>query len=99
LSKAKNTKIWATLVRRHKIVKEILFPCTLEDALDGGLREVCKAFDVSFPIVLQKHKRELLEFARTGFTESDFLEPFPYSALSLELFSEEPKDPPRIHIV
>ena len=60
MTKDKNTQLWATLHRRHKIVRETLFPCQPDQVLISGLQTACKAFDVSCPIVLRKHEKELV---------------------------------------
>ena len=83
------TKLWATLYRRQKIVMETLFPCTMDSVLTTGLQTACKEFDIAVPLVLQKHERELLQFSRTCFSPRDFMEAFPYTSFCVELFSEE----------
>ena len=86
------SKLWATLLIKHKIVRELYFPCPAAQVLEDGLRKVCKAFDISFPVVLQKHENELLRFSFTRFQSDDFLEPFPYTALSLTFIAEPDGD-------
>lgn len=88
----KTPRMWATLHRRNKIAHETMIPCLPEQALGSGLQTVCKAFDVSCPIVLKKHERELVQFSRTSFSPHDFLDAFPYTALSLELFLPDSPD-------
>jgi len=89
MQKRGNHKLWATLMRKQKIISEVLFPCTPEEVLHTGLIEACKAFDIACPVVLKKHESELLQFSRTSFSPRDFIDAFPYSYLCLELFSED----------
>jgi hypothetical protein len=83
------TKLWATLILRTKIVMESLFPCAEDAVFTDGLQAACKSFDIAVPVVLGKHVRELREFSRTCFQPSDFLEPFGYTSFCIELFREE----------
>ncbi len=83
------TKLWATLYRRQKIVMETLFPCTKDLVLSAGLQTACKEFDIAVPLVLQKHERELAQFSRTCFSPRDFMEAFPYTSFCVELYSLE----------
>ncbi len=85
------TKVWATLYRRQKIVMETLFPCEMASALTTGLQAACKEFDIAVPIVLQKHERELMQFSRACFSQRDFMEPFSYTMFCIEVFSEDKK--------
>lgn len=95
MSKQQQTRLWASLHRRQKIVREFLLPCTQTDALSNGLVASCKAFDISVPIVLAKHHRELGQFSRTDFTQKDFMDAFPYTRLSIEIFGEDEAGPAR----
>lgn len=86
MQQSEPAKLWAVLRnQKRKIEKELLFPCTPAAVLHEGLEAVCRQFDVAMPVVLQKHERELTAFSRTTFFARDFMEPFSFHALELEL--------------
>lgn len=88
----KTPQVWATLHRKNRVVRETLFPCPPEQVLQSGLQLACKEFDVSCPVVLNKHERELCQFSRTSFSPNDFLDAFPYTTLALEIFLPDNPD-------
>ena len=86
MQQSEPVRLWAVLRnQRRKIERELLFPCTPSKVLHEGLETVCRQFDVAVPVVLQKHERELATFSRTTFFARDFMEPFSFHALELEL--------------
>ena len=53
------------------------------------LHELCQALDLSRPVVLEKHIRELDQFSHTIFRQSDFMEPIPFDRFEIEIFPEK----------
>lgn len=81
----KQIKVWIYLTKTGKVIKEIIIECNYQDILDDCLNRACKAFDLSRPVVLAKHHKELEQFMRTSFQPGDFIEHFAYKSLTLEI--------------
>lgn len=48
--------------------------------------KLCHDMNLSRPVILKKHVRELNEFGHTAFLPADFLEPVDFDKLEIELF-------------
>lgn len=85
MQKNKLIKVWIYLTKSGKVIKDTIIECAFNDILDNCLDSACKAFDLSRPVVLAKHHKELDKFMRTYFQPGDFLEHFAYKSLTLEI--------------
>ena len=47
---------------------------------------LCHDMNLSRPVILKKHVRELNEFGHTAFLPADFMEPVDFDKLEIELF-------------
>ena len=71
-------RIWAKTIQNHKIQSEVVreFALARPSDLKGWmplLHELCQVLDLSRPVVLEKHIRELERFSHTAFRPSDFI--------------------------
>ncbi len=57
----------------------------------GSLMQVCEHFDLTKPIMLQKHLSEIERFNRTIFYADDFIEKVPFDSLEIEIIAEKKK--------
>ena len=62
-----NIRLWAKLKKKDKIVRDTLFDCSPEAALSEGLIDACHHFDISVPVVLGKHIRDMEQFHMVSF--------------------------------
>ena len=90
-------RIWAKTIQHQKIRSEVVreFALARPSDLSGWmpvLHELCQALDLSRPIVLEKHIRELDQFAHTFFRQSDFMEPIGFDRFEIEIFPEKSKN-------
>ncbi len=89
-------KIWAKVLKHHKIVQEAVreFPARPFDAEGWGrlITELVKPLDLASPVLLNKHVEELQRFNRTWFTQADFIESISFDRFELEIFPERKKD-------
>ena len=53
------------------------------------LHELCQALDLSRPVLLNKHIRELQNFSHTVFRRSDFMEPIAFDTFEIEILREK----------
>lgn len=48
--------------------------------------ELCRKLNLSRPVILKKHVRELEQFSHTVFFPADFMEPVDFERFEVELF-------------
>ena len=89
-------KIWAKCVKDNKIYRDVVQEFALARPSDiagweAVLLELCKALDLSRPIVLSKHLKELTLFGETQFIEDDFMESLSFDKFRIEILPEEKK--------
>ncbi len=89
-------KIWAKILKQHKIIKEAVreFPARPSDAQGWlfVLTELAKPLDLACPVLLKKHEQELARFNRTTFSQMDFIESVSFDRFEVEIFPEKRKD-------
>ena len=77
------------LRKKHKLVHTSTVNCPEGlvplDTITECLEPVLVPWDIPRPIVLARHCRDLESFGRVIFRPSDFVEPFPYDQLEVEL--------------
>ena len=86
-------RIWAKTIQSQKITSEVVreFALARPSDISGWmpvLHELCQALDLSRPVVLEKHVRELERFSHTAFRPSDFMEPVGFDRFEMEIFPE-----------
>ena len=87
-------KIWAIIRTNGKITQDtvletkLLRPLSAED-ISVILKDVCYELDLSCPLVLNKHVRDMENFARTVFLPDDFMEPVKFDKFEIELLPEK----------
>ena len=90
-------KIWAKVLKNHKIVNEAVREFSLARPSDAEgwnrvLVDLCKPLDLACPVLLNKHVQELAQFSRTVFSQSDFMENVSFDRFEIEIFPEKKKD-------
>ena len=77
------------LRKKQKLVKDknVTYDSSLEgeDLITACLEQVLEGWDLSRPIILQRHCRDLENFGRVIFKKDDFVESFPFDQLEVEL--------------
>lgn len=81
-------KLWARVMLDEKIVKQhtILVDRLFMQNLQQHLTDLCYELDVSTPLLLQKHITSLEKFNHIKFIPKDFVEPFEFDKMILEVF-------------
>ncbi len=80
-------RVFATLHKNNKIIKSTMGESELADipsALLACLEPIYKELDISEPIWVTKHARDLSRFGRTKFLPSDFVEPVNFDFFEIE---------------
>ena len=81
-------RLWAKIIRKHRIERQATQTCGLDDAQDA-LTEICREFDIPRPLWLDKHTREFREFRRTVFLPEHFMEEIPFQKLEIEFLEDD----------
>ncbi len=81
-------RYWAKLKTEDVILEQ-----TTAEAADftAALITVCNAFDLSKPIVCEKHNAEVRNFSRTVFYPDDFLDAVHFDTLEIEIITKKKK--------
>ena len=81
-------KYWVKLKQ-----EDIILQHTTVEAPDfaGALGAACSAFDLSKPIVCEKHKSEMERFSRTVFYPDDFVDSVSFDTMEIEIITRKKK--------
>lgn len=87
-------KIWGVIRKDNKIQRDVVleFSIPRPESAEGWMEligEFAKEFDLSRPVVLSKHHRDLLRFGHTAFRAADFMEPIDFDRFEIEIFPEK----------
>lgn len=87
-------RIWAKTIQYQKIQSEVVreFALARPSDLEGWmpvLHDLCQSLDLSRPVLLEKHVRELDMFSHTVFRASEFMEPICFDRFEIEIFPEK----------
>lgn len=75
--------LWVRTIRRHRIDRQVVEPCTRSDPQDA-LEAACRKLDIAKPLWLEKNQREWDDFGQTRFLPDAFLESVDFERLEIE---------------
>lgn len=89
-------KIWAKCYLDNRIVKECVreYEYTRQSGPEEWntmIGDLSKPMDISRPVILTKHLRELKNFSHTVFSKQDFMDDIEYDRFEIEIFPEKKK--------
>ena len=61
------------------------------DSFESCLLNICEHFDLTKPIIVNKHYSEIDRFYRTIFYPDDFIEPVNFDTLEIEILIQKKK--------
>ena len=84
-------KVWGKKRRDNRTVSSHTVTVNAKTAYDVDdwsepIAKLCHDMDISRPVMLSKHIRELEQFSHTVFFPADFLEPVDFDRFEIELF-------------
>ncbi|MBR6108889.1 MAG: hypothetical protein IKQ36_04055 [Clostridia bacterium] len=84
-------KIWGKIRRDNRTVKNetvVIHVKSAYEVEDWGepFAALCHKLNLSRPVILSKHVRDLEKFSHTVFFPSDFMEPVDFDRFEIELF-------------
>lgn len=87
-------KAWGVLRTDGRIVKDVLLETAhqkKDEIGDPGLlvNELCRALDLSRPVLLNKHLSDFERFSRAVFKPEDFMESVDFDRFEVELFFQK----------
>ncbi|MEL7610104.1 MAG: hypothetical protein AAGU74_11450 [Bacillota bacterium] len=89
-------KLWVILRTDQRIQKDAVLECegdrfSSKEQWEKNLLSASKLFDLSRPVMLSKHLKELEQFGRTVFKPADFMESVDFDRFEIEIVPEKPK--------
>jgi len=90
-------KYWGILRTDGRIVNDVLLESDYQKKNEIEdyavlVSELCRALDLSRPVLLKKHLNDLDRFSRVVFKSEDFMEPVDFDRFEVELFFKDTKD-------
>ena len=90
-------KLWGTIRKDNRMIRDTTaeFPGRLPtqvDSWDDVIGVLCRELDLSRPVLLKKHVRDILEFSRAVFKPGDFMEDVDFDRFEVEIFIEKKQD-------
>lgn len=84
-------KFWMRLYKDGKIKND--FVCDAKgtdpkEMLEEGLKEACYALDLSNPIIMKKHVKDMHEYSLTRFLPADFPESVDFDKADVTVFDD-----------
>jgi len=87
-------KFWGIIRTDHRVITDVIIPGLqkreyMDDAqAELAINELCRLLDLSRPVILRKHFKEIKNFGRTVFKQPDFMEPIAFDAFEMEIIPE-----------
>ncbi|MBQ8150073.1 MAG: hypothetical protein IJ041_06110 [Clostridia bacterium] len=93
-------RLWIRLVKKNKIVKSLMVPCTREDP-QAALAEALPALDLSQPMWLSRNEADWAEYAMTRFKPEHFVDSVPFDSMEISYIyaEDEGKTARRRHVL
>ncbi|MGI5848977.1 MAG: hypothetical protein ACOX8Q_02730 [Christensenellales bacterium] len=82
-------KAWGKLKIEDRIFKDVIVQ---NQDFNGVILAICDHFDLSKPVICEKHIKEVASYRITVFYPDDFLEDVTFDALEIEIFANKKKN-------
>lgn len=89
-------RIWGKVLINHKVRRDVIGEYPASRALDKDgweeiIHDLCQQLDLSRPVLLEKHYRDLKQFSRVVFKPDDFMESVDFDQFEVEMIQEKKK--------
>lgn len=89
-------RIWVKCIHNNRILADAVHEFTPvrhpdSEVWHSVLADVCRTMDISRPVILSKHLREIEQFGRTAFLQGDFMEGIDFDKMTMEILKDEKK--------
>lgn len=85
-------KMWGKKIKNHKIKESVDVSngnnISQAERRDKCIGEICRLFDLSVPVWLEKHNREFEEYGHVTFYPGDFIDDIDFDKLEIELVDD-----------
>ncbi len=83
--------VWARVRKDNRTIAQHTVAIAEKEAAEvrdwaEPIGELCRELNLSRPVILKKHIRDLLNFSHTSFRPGDFMEKVDFDRLEIELF-------------
>lgn len=80
--------IWIRLMKKERIAKQATESLEFDDVAPA-LAVALEKMDLSAPVWLDKHQRDMEKFQMTSFKPDDFLEPVAFDRMDLSILDDD----------
>jgi len=87
-------KIWGNIIRKNKISASSFLSSDEEPNIEmllTAIQHLCADLDIEMPVILNKHKIDIMNFSLVRFIPSDFMEKVDFQRFEIEIFIEKDK--------
>lgn len=81
-------RVWGKIKVEDRIQEDVTIECA---DFESCLMKICEHFDLTKPIIVNKHLSEINRFYRTIFYPDDFIESVKFDTLEIEILVEKKK--------
>ena len=83
-------QLWVRVISRNKIIESKTAPCSYE-TWQEALDEICRALDMSRPVIMPRHERDWDSFGLTQFLPEHFMESVSFDRMELQYIDPDKK--------
>lgn len=89
-------RVWGKVLINHKIRQDVIgeYPSSWTadaDKWEEIVHDLCQQLDLSRPVLLEKHYRDLQQFSRVVFKPDDFMESVEFDRFEVEMIQDKKK--------
>lgn len=87
-------RVWGKVMKKNRLVKDTVveiedYSISRTQKVYQALENMCYEFDLAKPIWLEINKNDFIKYARTRFTQDNFIEVIDFDYLDFQVIEEE----------
>ena len=87
-------RVWGKIMKKNRLVKDTVveiedYSISRTQKVYQSLETMCYEFDLAKPIWLEINKNDFIRYARTRFTQDNFIEMIDFDYLDFQVIEEE----------
>ncbi len=87
-------RVWGKIMKKNRLIKDTVveiedYSISRTQKVYQALETMCYEFDLAKPIWLEINKNDFIKYARTRFTQDNFIEMIDFDYLDFQVIEEE----------
>ncbi|MBO5087545.1 MAG: hypothetical protein J6C01_02630 [Lachnospiraceae bacterium] len=87
-------RVWGKIMKKNRLIKDTVveiedYSISRTQKVYQALETMCYEFDLAKPIWLEINKNDFIRYARTRFTQDNFIEMIEFDYLDFQVIEEE----------